>query len=150
MPPFIWIELQLPSRPLDLQTTGHTPICSAQVCGLAHFLTHQHVNTQFYSPAGCDVVVWRKTAAEEKKRQKCQEEIFKCWKQDLISEIPKTLVLIISLWSSPCFHRARLCYRHCFVASSTETVPGAGRQAWWCWFAQIVIIKLNCFVICPF
>lgn len=52
--------------------------------------------------------------------------------------------------TSPCFHRARLCYRHCFVASSTETVPGAGRQAWWCWFAQIVIIKLNCLVICPF
>lgn len=27
MGPFIWIELQLPSRPLDLQTTGHTPKC---------------------------------------------------------------------------------------------------------------------------
>lgn len=115
MPPFIWIELQLPSRPLDLQTTGHTPICSAQVCGLAHFLTHQHVNTQFYSPAGCDVVVWRKTAAEEKKRQKCQEEIFKCWKQDLISEIPKTLVLIISLRTSPHLVSTEL-------ASVTDTV----------------------------
>lgn len=73
------------------------------------------MNTQFYSPAGCDVVVWRKTAAEEKKRQKCQEEIFKCWKQDLISEIPKTLVLIISLRTSPHLVSTEL-------ASVTDTV----------------------------
>lgn len=38
MPPFIWIELQLPSRPLDLQTTGHTPIKL-----LAHTVCHIYI-----------------------------------------------------------------------------------------------------------
>lgn len=44
----------------------------------------------------------------EEKTEVSRRDFLNAGKQDLISEIPKILVLIMSLWTSPCFHRARL------------------------------------------